>query len=41
MNKTQVFVVKGHETLAVPRDSGLCFCLISVLLIYFYRVTYL
>ena len=39
--KTPFFIVKGHETCSVPRDVGLCFCLVFVSFLYFDCVTYL
>ena len=38
--KTPCCYVKGHKTWSIPHPVGLCFCLVSVLLIYFDCVTY-
>ena len=37
--KTPFFIANDHETWSMPQVFGLCFCLVSVLLIYFDCVT--
>ena len=37
--KNPFLFLKGHKNVSIPRVVGLCFCLVSVLLVYFDCVT--